>query len=140
MNIVFNTLNEMTTELFVIFKELKNNYHPTMLKRTRTVFSLVVDIYRILEIVTKWIPEIFVDKNHIHSVRLINYMMFVLNSLFMGQIDQFIEFFSGKIQQKSESLPQFLAPFIGILRNLYDAVNKLGNKDNLRYDNLADIF
>ena len=38
MNLVFNTMNEMTTELFVIFKELKNNYHPQMLKRTRSVF------------------------------------------------------------------------------------------------------
>ena len=28
MNQFFNTLNEMTTELFVIFKELNNNYHP----------------------------------------------------------------------------------------------------------------
>ncbi len=28
MNIFFNTLNEMTTDLFVIFKELKNNYSP----------------------------------------------------------------------------------------------------------------
>lgn len=38
MNVLFNTLNEMTTELFVIFKELKNNYHAQMLKRTRQVF------------------------------------------------------------------------------------------------------
>jgi hypothetical protein len=33
-----------------------------------------------------------------------------------------------------------LAPFVGILKNLYDAVNKLGLKDNEKYDNLADIF
>ena len=140
MNIVFNTMNEMTTELFMIFKELKNNYHSQMLKRTKNLFQLVVDLFRILEIMTKWVPELFVDKNHIHSVRLINYTMFVLHSLFIGQIDQYIDFFSSKISQKSESLSQFLAPFIGILRNLYSAVNQFGNKDNERYDNLADIF
>jgi hypothetical protein len=33
-----------------------------------------------------------------------------------------------------------VAPFIGILKNLYDAVNALGNTDNEKYDNLADIF
>jgi hypothetical protein len=124
----------------MIFKELKNNYHSQMLKRTKNLFQLVVDLFRILEIMTKWVPELFVDKNHIHSVRLINYTMFVLHSLFIGQIDQYIDFFSSKISQKSESLSQFLAPFIGILRNLYSAVNQFGNKDNERYDNLADIF
>ena len=38
MNIVFNTMNEMTTELFMIFKELKNNYQTQILKRTKNVF------------------------------------------------------------------------------------------------------
>ena len=33
-----------------------------------------------------------------------------------------------------------MAPFIGILKNLYDAVNKFGNQDSIKYDNLADIF
>jgi len=62
MNTFFNALNELTTEMLVIFKELKNNYHPTILKRTRLTFSLIVDMYRILEISTKHAPEIFVDK------------------------------------------------------------------------------
>ena len=35
-------------------------------------------MYRMLEIMTKWVPEIFVDKTQIHSIRLINYIMFVL--------------------------------------------------------------
>ena len=85
-------------------------------------------------------PEIFVDKQQIHSSRLINYIMFVIHSLFVGNIDHYIDFFSTKIMQKSETLPQFVAPFIGILKSLYDAVNSLGNKDNEKYDNLADIF
>ena len=43
MNTFFNTLNEMTTELFVIFKELKNHYNSQILKRTKGVFQIVVD-------------------------------------------------------------------------------------------------
>ncbi len=140
MNSFFNILNEMTTELFVIFKELKNNYNQQILKRTRQTFQLVVDLFRILEMLTKWVPEIFVDKDYIHSMRLINYVMFVLQSIFAGQIDSYIEFFANKIMQRSETLPQFLAPIIGILKNLYDAVNLLGNRDNAKFDNLADIF
>ena len=80
---------------------------------------MVVDLCRVLEIITHWVPEIFVDKDLIHSNRLLNYIMFILNSVFVGNIDSFIEFFAQKIQQRSDSLPQFLAPFISILRNLY---------------------
>lgn len=104
MNVFFNTLNETTTELFVIFKELKNSYNGNLLKRTRLNFSLVVDLYRIMEVLTKVAPELFVDKMHIHSIRLINYMMFVLHSIFIGQLDNYIDFFSNKIMQRSESL------------------------------------
>ena len=82
MNNFFNNLNEVTTELFVIFKELKNNYQTMILKRTKTFFQMVVDLCRMMEIMTKWAPEIFVDKNEIHSSRLLNYIMFVLNSIF----------------------------------------------------------
>lgn len=105
MNFIFNTLNELTTEIFVIFKELKNNYHSTILKRTKQAFSMIVDLYRILEVVTKQAPEIFVDKQQIHSIRLFNYIMFVLHSVFIGGIDNYIEFFAGKIMSRSETLP-----------------------------------
>jgi hypothetical protein len=98
MNTLFNALNELTTEVFVIFKELKNNYHQQILKRTRMSFSMVVDLYRILEVMTKHAPEIFVEKTQIHSIRLINYIMFVLHSVFVGNLDNYIEFFAGKIQ------------------------------------------
>ena len=66
--------------------------------------------------------------------------MFVLHSIFIGNIDNYIEFFATKTNQRTDTLPQFLAPFIGILKNLYDAVNTFGIKDNSRYDNLADIM
>jgi ABC-type phosphate/phosphonate transport system permease subunit len=97
-------------------------------------FSMIVDMFRILEVMTKHAPEIFVDKNQIHSIRLINYVMFVLHSVFVGNIDNNIEFFSGKVQQRSDTLAQFLAPFLGILKHLYDAVNTLGLQDPQKYD------
>lgn len=37
-------------------------------------------------------------------------------------------------------MPQFLSPFISILRNIYLASNNLAAKDNLRFDDLAEIF
>jgi hypothetical protein len=87
MNAFFNNLNDVTTDLFVTFKELKNNYQPLILKRTKTFFQMVVDLCRVLEILTKWVPEIFVDKELIHSNRLLQYIMFILNSVFVGHID-----------------------------------------------------
>lgn len=105
MNALFNTLNEMTTEIFVIFKELKNNYSAQVLKRTRALFTQVVDMFRMLEILTKWAPEIFVDKTQIHSMRLLNYVMFVLHSVFAGGIAGYVEFCCAKIMQRSETLP-----------------------------------
>lgn len=65
---------------------------------------MVVDLCRLMEIMTKWAPEIFVDKDQIHSARLLNFIMFVLNSIFKGDISKYIEFFSNKIQQRSETL------------------------------------
>ena len=66
--------------------------------------------------------------------------MFVLQSIVVGNIDQSIEFFAAKNMQIPESLPLFLAPLISILKNIYDAVNTLGLKNNQKYDNLAEIL
>jgi len=38
LNNFFNNLNEFTTDLFVIFKELKNCYSSSILKRTKQYF------------------------------------------------------------------------------------------------------
>ena len=67
MNAFFNNLNENTTELIVIFKELKNNYNSSLLKRTKHWFNIIVDLCRMLELMTHHAPEIFVDKNLIHN-------------------------------------------------------------------------
>jgi hypothetical protein len=66
---------------------------------------MVIDLCRLLEVISKWVPEIFVDKEQIHSSRLLNYIMFVLNSIFSGSIDGYIEFFAQKTQQRSDTLP-----------------------------------
>lgn len=62
MNSFYNNLNEITTELFVIFKELKNNYNSAIVKKTKTYFNMVLDLCRMIEIISKWAPELFVDK------------------------------------------------------------------------------
>ena len=38
MNAIFNNLNDITTELFVIFKELKNSYSMNIVKKTKSFF------------------------------------------------------------------------------------------------------
>ena len=53
MNQLFNNLNDFTTELFVVFKELKNNYSIMIAKKTKSVLQIVVDLNRLLEVLTK---------------------------------------------------------------------------------------
>mmetsp|Transcript_3401 Transcript_3401/g.2362 ORF Transcript_3401/g.2362 Transcript_3401/m.2362 type:complete len:201 (-) Transcript_3401:425-1027(-) len=126
LNSVFNNLNEVTTEFFVNIKELKNNYHQPLLARTRQYFSLIVDFYRLLEILCQHTPELFIYRHQINSYRLLSYMMFVLNTVFNGGLSNQLRYFTHRLQSKYETLPYFLAAFIGILKNLYEAVNKIG--------------
>ena len=48
--------------------------------------------------------------------------------------------FASKVKCRTENLQLMLAPLIGILVNLYSAVNDFGLKNNSEYDNLADIL
>ena len=48
-----------------------------------------------------------------------NFIMFVMNSVFVGEVKNSIKFFSEKVYLHSATLEQFLAPIIGILVNLY---------------------
>jgi hypothetical protein len=85
MNSVFNGLNEVTSELFMIIKEemkANSNLSPTMERRIRFYFDLIIDLCRILEVVSKWAPELFLDKNTIHINRTMEFMFFVLRSIF----------------------------------------------------------
>lgn len=96
-------------------------------------------MFRMLEIMTRYAPELFLDKSQIHSTRLTNYIMFVLHSVFVGKIDSYIDYFANKVMQRAESLPQFLAPLIGILTNIYEAIGRL-QSESATYDDLAGIL
>ena len=62
MNAVFNALNDVTSELFLILKELKNaqaNQKSQLLRRIKYFLDMIIDLCRILEMLTKWVPELF---------------------------------------------------------------------------------
>ena len=93
MNSFFNSLNDITSELFITFKELKNNYSSQNLRKTKTYFETSIDLMRMCELFSTWCPELFLDVEHVHSARILNFVMFTLNSVFIGEIDNFIKFF-----------------------------------------------
>jgi len=103
MNSFFNSLNDVTSELFIIFKELKNNYSDSNLRKTRTYFEAGVDLLRMGELFSTWCPEMFLDIDHVHSSRLLNFVMFTLNSVFVGEIDKPIKEFASKIYSFSDT-------------------------------------
>jgi len=104
MNSFFNSLNDITSELFITFKELKNNYSSVALRKTKTYFETSVDLVRMCELFSTWCPELFLDVNHVHSSRILNFVMFTLNSVFIGEIDKFIKFFVDEVYSNSTSL------------------------------------
>ena len=63
MNAVFNALNDVTTELLTILKEFKstaaNLSKHQMLRRIKYFLDMIIDLCRILEMLTKWVPELF---------------------------------------------------------------------------------
>ena len=84
--------------------------------------DMIIDLSRILEMLTKWVPEIFLRKDTIHANRLLDYLAFLFKSIFTMGIKPLFISFSTKIMTRGRTLPQFLAPFIGILVNLYRAI------------------
>lgn len=68
LNSVFSSLNDITSELLMVLKEeaqqqnqFANRTH--MIRRTRFYIDLIVDLTRILELVSKWVPEVFLHKD-----------------------------------------------------------------------------
>lgn len=60
-------------------------------------------------------------------------------------MDKLFNEFCDKIKTKSRTLPQFLAPFIGILVNLYRAISENDLEAKIAvvdksFDNLASLF
>ena len=104
MNSFFNSLNDVTSEMFITFKELKNNYSANNLRKTKSYFETAIDLLRMCELFSTWCPELFLDVDHVHSTRLLNFLMFTLNSVFVGEIDKPIRDFADKIYSHSDTL------------------------------------
>jgi hypothetical protein len=49
------------------------------LKKTQSYFQAVIDLLRMCELFATWCPELFLDVDHVHSNRLMNFIMFTLN-------------------------------------------------------------
>ena len=102
------------------------------------------------ELFATWCPELFLDVDHVHSSRLMNFIMFVMNSVFIGEVNKQIIFFSEKVYLHSATLEQFLAPIIGILVNLYMGImqqeqeseqsKKVNPHARQRYETLTQLF
>lgn len=122
MNSFFNSLNDVASELFITFKELKNDYSATNLRKAKSYFETAIDLLRMCELFSTWCPELFLDIDHVHSTRLLNFLMFTLNSVFIGGIAKPIRDFSSRVFSHSDNLEQFLAPIIGIFVKLYMGV------------------
>ena len=137
MNAVFNALNDVTSELFMVFKEIKGlhvSYQNQILRRIKYFLDLIIDLSRILELLTRWVPELFLSKDQIHAGRLLDFILFVFRSVFRMQMDNLFIDFCNKLQTRSRTLPQFLVPFIGILTNLYTSITELtpGSEDRAK--------
>lgn len=131
MNAVFNALNDVTSELFMVIKEVRGlslGNHNHILRRIKYYLDLIIDLSRVLELLTRWVPELFLCKDQIHASRLLDFVLFVFRSIFRMQMDELFIEFCDKLQSKSRSLAQVLAPFIGILNNLYEAIGVLKNE------------
>ena len=112
----------------MIFKEIQgSNYqlHSQITRRLKYYLDMVIDLSRILELLTRWAPELFLSKERIHASRVLDYMAFVLKSIFQMNMDQILDNYLKKLQIKSKSLAAFLTPFVGIQVNLYRAIKIL---------------
>ena len=97
MNSFFNSLNDVNSELFITLKEIKENYSPLNIRKTRTYLETAIDLLRMCELFMTWCPELFLDVEQVHSGRLLNFIMFTLNSVFVGEINKFILEFSKRV-------------------------------------------
>ena len=104
MNAYFNSLNDITSELIIQFKELKNTSSAMSIRKTKSYFEASIDLLRMGELFSTWCPELFLDVENVHSTRLLNFMMFTLNSIFVGEIDKLIGNFAEKLHSFSDRL------------------------------------
>jgi len=101
--------------------------------------DLIIDLSRVLELLTRWAPELFLSKDQIHAGRLLDFILFVFRSIFNMQVDALFVDFCTKLHTKSRTLPQVMVPFIGILSNLYTAILELTESGKLRANAAASL-
>jgi hypothetical protein len=89
-----------------------------MLRRVSFYFNLIVDMCRILEVTSRWVPEVFLTKDLINMNRLLEYIFFVLKSLFKMDLGPKMEAYCERSPSRTQKIEMFLAPFIGILSNI----------------------
>ena len=150
MNAFFNNVNDITSELFIIFKELKSSFSQLALRKTQNYFYASIDLLRMCELFATCCPELFLDIEHVHSSRLLNFVMLVLNTVLTGDVSKHISHFADRMQLTSASLQQFLAPLIGIFVSLYSCIlkqrltleesRKMNPRARQKYDDLAELF
>lgn len=147
MNSYFNALNDINSELIITFKELKNNYSSLTLRKTKSYFDTSIALLRMCELFSAWCPELFLDVDHVHSSRLMNFIMFTLNTVFIGEIDKHINYFADKMYLQSSTLQQYLAPIMGILVKLYMCMKQNQNdreesaqQTRFRYETLSSLL
>ena len=75
---------------------------------------MVIDLSRVIELLTRWVPELFLSKDRIHASRTLDYMAFVLKSIFQMNMDKLLKSYLKELQNKSKSLAAIMAPFVGI--------------------------
>ena len=75
--------------------------------------------------IVRQIPEIFLTSDEIHSTRIMNFLMFVLQTMFKSDVLPLLGKMCKKFCTKSRNSVQFLAPFIGILAQIYIGIQKL---------------
>lgn len=65
------------------------------MRRIKYYLDMIIDLCRIVEMLTKWIPELFLSKDQIHASRLLDYVQFVFRSIFRMKMDEmFVDFCS----------------------------------------------
>ena len=61
LNSFFNNLNDITSELFINLKELKDVQGQLAIRKTRSYFELAIDLLRMCELLSTWCTELFLD-------------------------------------------------------------------------------
>lgn len=57
------------------------------------------------------------------------YLMFTMNSVFVGEVREHISYFANKMYCNSVSLDQFLAPIVGIFVGLFNGIRRLNDEE-----------